>query len=413
MASLKKNVLYLFLIQLMNYGIPLLQVPYLTRVLGINNYGIYAYSLSLISICNIITDFGFNVYLPQKLAGRNSSLSLISRLLYSSSIIKFILLFPVTIIYFYLCFTRDIYIVHYDLFFLTYLILFLNAFSVVWYFQGIEKLYLYTRIFIISKIVSLVAIFFLVKNPDDLSKVSAINLFQSTFMFIYSFYFLMKLEKIRIIITRWKYIKCIFKANWGFFVSRIFATIFSSGCAVFLGYFGHAKELAIYSSAEQLYKAGQQIFSPINQALYPYMVRTKNYRVFFKFVLLTVLISILGLLFGVIFGKFIIESFFGSDFIDAYKVLIVLLAALIFNSLSMIFGYPALSPLGLSSKANYSVVNAGVLQVFIYIFIYFSSVQVTAISMALTIIFNELFVFSQRAYQLYIGLNKKHAEINY
>ncbi|EJZ2267938.1 oligosaccharide flippase family protein, partial [Escherichia albertii] len=46
MATLKKNVISLGMVQIFIYIIPLLQFPYLTRTLGVDCFGVVAYSLS-------------------------------------------------------------------------------------------------------------------------------------------------------------------------------------------------------------------------------------------------------------------------------------------------------------------------------------------------------------------------------
>ncbi|WP_162812857.1 oligosaccharide flippase family protein, partial [Vibrio cholerae] len=51
----------LLLVQLANYLPPLLILPYISRVLGINGFGVVSIILSISAIIYVITDYGFSL----------------------------------------------------------------------------------------------------------------------------------------------------------------------------------------------------------------------------------------------------------------------------------------------------------------------------------------------------------------
>lgn len=55
------NFISLFIIQSLNYLLPLITVPYLARVLGAKNYGKVIFAIAFITYFQIITDYGFNL----------------------------------------------------------------------------------------------------------------------------------------------------------------------------------------------------------------------------------------------------------------------------------------------------------------------------------------------------------------
>ncbi|EJL6346896.1 oligosaccharide flippase family protein, partial [Vibrio cholerae] len=57
MASLKKNVISLFILQGSNYVIPLLTLPYLTRTLGVEGFGIFGLVIAVAQYFVLFTDF--------------------------------------------------------------------------------------------------------------------------------------------------------------------------------------------------------------------------------------------------------------------------------------------------------------------------------------------------------------------
>ncbi|WP_146256462.1 oligosaccharide flippase family protein, partial [Morganella morganii] len=67
-TSLKKNALSLLIMQVINYLVPLITLPYLARTLGIVQYGALNLSLSLIQYGVIFITFGFNLSATRDIA---------------------------------------------------------------------------------------------------------------------------------------------------------------------------------------------------------------------------------------------------------------------------------------------------------------------------------------------------------
>lgn len=92
-ASLKRNIINLFIAQGASFIVPLLQFPYLTRVLGVDEFGLFVFSYSVISFLMIITNFGFELYLPTLLAKSVSRIKTNLIFTHTNIIRSFLLLF--------------------------------------------------------------------------------------------------------------------------------------------------------------------------------------------------------------------------------------------------------------------------------------------------------------------------------
>ena len=66
--SLFKNILHLFIWQGSTFLVPLIVTPYLARVLGINEYGVYGMMIGVIAYASLIPEWGFNLSATQKVA---------------------------------------------------------------------------------------------------------------------------------------------------------------------------------------------------------------------------------------------------------------------------------------------------------------------------------------------------------
>lgn len=398
LSNLKKSISFLGVIQIVQFVVPLFQLPYLSRVIGIDSFGLYMFSVSLLYAATIIGDFGLGVYLPQKVALNQNNKYELSKIFCGISCIKFILCFPAIGIYMYISSLYKGSEVS-DLFFLLMIMgLCGNIFSLAWLFQGCEDLKYYAYLNLVVKLLGMGEVFLFVKSPLDINVLAFI--FSLQFFFIATISHMIALHRYNLSVIRpgFSYVKDLIRVSAGYFVSRVFVSLYTVCGSVYLGVYGSAQQIAFYGAAEQLYKAGQQVFFPFSQALYPYMVRTKNYIALYKVIALCLCIACSGALFGFLAGEEILSVIFGFEFEKATQVLNVFMITIVISSISLIIGYPALSPLGLGSKVNISVVIGGLIQLIILCGITFLIEEKTAVIVALSILICELFVFIFRGY---------------
>jgi PST family polysaccharide transporter len=398
MASLNKNIFNLGIVQIFQYIIPLLQLPYLARVLGVDLFGMFLFSLSLVHAVNVIGDFGLSVYLPQRIARHAKRRIRINQLISSTIFLKIVLSFVSLAIYILLSSFNENFSEHKIYFFIMCLTLIGYIFLPMWLFQGLENVKSFVVISIVSKLAGLILVFLFIKTERDINLLAFIYGMQMLLCSFISLLLGIKKFGIKINIPSKKEILVLVRGTREYFISRFFASLYTTLCIVYLGLFSSSTQVALYGAAEQLYKAGQQVFSPFTQAVYPYMVRTRNYSVFYKILAICFFIAITGSTMGLFAGEVILNIIFGDDFSNAKDVLNIFMLTILISSMSMMIGYPALAPLGFSRKVNISVVLGGVVQLFILIGITLFFDNKTAYMMALSILTAEIFVFSFRGY---------------
>ena len=67
-----KNGIWLYILQFFNTVFPLLTLPYVTRILGTNGYGIFSYALNIITYLQVIVEYGFNLSGAREIAIQES-----------------------------------------------------------------------------------------------------------------------------------------------------------------------------------------------------------------------------------------------------------------------------------------------------------------------------------------------------
>ncbi|EIB7495415.1 O118/O151 family O-antigen flippase, partial [Escherichia coli] len=108
--------------------------------------------------------------------------------------------------------------------------------------------------------------------------------------------------------------------------------------------------------------------------------------------------TVIGMCVGFLFGAQIITLIYGNGYQESKSVLDVFMVVILASVFGMLLGYPALLPLGLGKVANYSVIASGILQIIMFCILYIGLFPITAISVCLTYLICDWFMFFIRLY---------------
>lgn len=183
-------------------------------------------------------------------------------------------------------------------------------------------------------------------------------------------------------------------------MSRLAVTLYQSGGVILLGLFATPATTAIYSVAERFYQAMQQVFSPITQAIYPYMARERNIVLLIKIAAGCISLAVLVGLVLVLVGPHLILWWFGSNWSASTDLFHVFASAIVVNVFLAMSGYPLSSILGTMRTANVSVIYGAMFYV-VCACLLIASGHVTALAFAWALFLTELFVLSYRAIVLW------------
>jgi len=249
------NFVSLTSLQSINYILPLVVLPYLIRVIGMEKFGLIAFAQSLVQYFMILTDYGFSLSATKTISligdhkqKTNEVFSSVMTVKLIFSAISFLIL--CAILYLVPKFKAD---------WLVYILSFGSVIGSslfpVWFFQGKEKMSYIAVVNAISGLIYAICIFIFINGPKDFLLVPLLNSLFSIISGILGLYIAFRRFRIKFILQKYASIKRELKTGWDIFISilsinaytttRIFAVGLLTN-NVITGYYSLAEKIANY-----------------------------------------------------------------------------------------------------------------------------------------------------------------------
>jgi polysaccharide transporter, PST family len=364
LKNLFKNFSYLSLVQLINYGLPLIIIPFLISKLGLDKFGLINYAVALSSYFLVIVDFGFNLHGTKEVKKNINCLIKVSKINTSIYLIKLLLTIPALLVLILLTFLIPKLGEHRTLHLLTFFYSVIQTMIPVWIFQGYEKMNYNLIITVISKIVFLILILYGLVDYGYVF-VPIAYLFSWLLAFIFAIVILIKIFKIYIIIPDLDDLKYHFNNSKHIFISQFSINFFRNLNPLILGYYSSDLIIGIYTTAEKIIKLIQSFQNPFGQALYPFLItKWENYSIgeslnyLKKKSFLPLGIFITMSLFGLLGSKFAIKYFVGEFNERIFYNFIILLPVIVIGGFNYYYGILGLISLGLNNVFKKAILKA-------------------------------------------------------
>ena len=270
--NLVESILSLGFLQLANMVLPLITLPYLVKVLGVEKYGIYVFAYSFCNYFATIIDYGFKLTGTRDVAlNRNDPHALsaiVSKILYSKLFLTAVSLIVLSsaIPFFYKYNTSFL------IFYFSFLVVFFTSLFPDWFFQGIEKMRFITLLNLSSRIIFTIAIFVFIKSPDDYILVPLIGALGGFVAMAGAWWIILVRMELRIIRQHATDIRETIKESTPLFLNSLFPTLYNNTSAFLLGIFGTPAQLAYYGAAQRIVEAvGISAVRILSQAFFPYL----------------------------------------------------------------------------------------------------------------------------------------------
>lgn len=334
MSNVKKNFIYNIIYQILVLIIPLITMPYVSRILGSDGIGTYSYTYSIVYYFMIFSMLGLNNYGNRSIAKVRDDKKKLSQTFREIHLLQIITTFVMIVIY-----VLFLFIVRKYSFILLLQSLYLIScmFDINWFFFGIEKFKLTVTRNTIIKILSLILIFIIVKNKGDVWKYTLILSFSTLLSQILLWPFVKKYifpVKIKVADMKKHFVPCL-----KLFLPVIAVAIYKVMDKTMLGFMASVGDVGFYENAEKILNMPNSIIAALGTVMLPRMSNLyskgedeKCKRTILVSIKLMMFLAI-GMTFGIIgVGKCFAILFFGNDFRKTGDLLVYLSVTILFLS---------------------------------------------------------------------------------
>ncbi|MCU7550854.1 flippase [Chitinophagaceae bacterium LB-8] len=404
--KLIKNIASLSLLQIANYILPFIILPYLTKVLGPNNFGKINFVLAVINYFLLFTDYGFNMSATQQVAIHKEDQKTLNKIFWTTNFSKAALAFISLIILMVLIFIIKELRKDALLYIIGFTVVLQSLFSPVWFFQGIEKTEWIIPLSLIPKFLAFPLIFIYVKDSNDYVATLVIQCLITFLLTAISCIWIFGKKNL----VQWYQpsffeIKKALHDGWHIFLSTAAINFYTTSNIIILGIFTNNQVVGYFVAADKLIKGVQALIFTIGQAAYPrinkYIMESKEKAATFLLLCIKWMggVGIIASMLLFLLAKFIVHFLYGST---QYNPSVVLIQIMAFTptivSLGYVFGILGLLSFGFKTTYTKIYLMFGLFSLCLTIpLCYYFNMYGVSVSIVVT----EFTIVSTMFYQLY------------
>lgn len=352
---LLKNTFFLYLLTFSSQVLGLITIPYQTRVLSPEMYGVVGVATSTMTFLSLILDFGLLLSATPKVASHQGDAAYLSELYGGVLAVKAGIATICGVILGAVCLALPYYRQYLALYALYYFAYVLAAMLPDYLYRGLEQMKIITVRTVAIRLFATAGTFIFLKSDADVLALPICLLCGNFAALIACFKYDRVNFAIQPILPSLEYLKNLARSSLPFFFSRVSSTVYSTANPIVLNaFYAGSPVIGLYTASEKFLSVSKSVVSPIADSLYPYMVRNKDYRLVKRVLIFTAPFILIGATVLFTFADQICVLIFGDGYAGAGSIVRCLLPAIMVIVPSYIICFPVLVPMGLSSQANFS-----------------------------------------------------------
>lgn len=266
----------LYGVQLSGYILPLIVLPYLSRILSPTKFGVIAFAQSFMYYFMVLADYGFGLTATRSIAIHSDDPKAVSRIFSSVTVCRFLLMAFGFVAMMTIVLATPKMRQNWILFPICYMGVLGDVLFPIWLFQGLQKMQHVAMRDLTAKTLSLIAIFALVHSDRDYILAAALQPAGMVVSGLASLVALPRVIAIRFHWPSWSEVRSQFREGWGVFLSLAANTTYTSTNLVLLGLVAPPATLAYFFNAFRVTVAIRSLVSPLVTAVYPHISYIAN-----------------------------------------------------------------------------------------------------------------------------------------
>lgn len=333
---LTSNFGYLMLLQIAGYVFPLITIPYLARVIGVDGFGKIAFAAAVMVWFQTVSDWGFNYTATRDVARNRGNLEKVSEI-FSNVLWARIFLAVVSFAFLYLLIATVPYFNEKkDILLVTFLLVPGHILFPDWFFQAMERMKFITFFNLLTKALFTVLVFVFVTEKEHYIIPPLLTSLGFLLSGAGAMYLILGKWGVKLKRPQFKAMLATIKGSTDVFINNIMPNLYNSFSIVLLGFMGGSVANGLLDAGSKFINIAQQFMNIISRVFFPFLSRKIDQHHLYARGSLA--LAAIGSLVLFMSAPLVIKLFFTEEFYESILVMQIMSASLIFLALSTVYG---------------------------------------------------------------------------
>lgn len=351
-STVIRNIVSLSVIQIGNYLLPFITLPYLSRILGPDNFGVTMFAQSFINYFTLLINFGFDYSVTREIANIKGDINRLSDIFSNIIAAKCALFILSTLAVITVVAGADRLGANSWLYLSTHMINIGFVLFPQWFLQGMQKLAMAGVFSFTVKLLYSISIFLFIKKPAHYLLVNLLLSVAQIIAGVLAFWYCITKFSLRIMRPSITKIMRYIKDSTMLFLSQLTINLYTNTNIFLLGLYTDPRQTGLYASVTKIWLVIQGLLLvPFNQSFFPHISQTFHESVqlgLARLKKIMPIISLLALAVCIVLyftADFAIVFVFGEAYRQAGELLRIVCLLPLVIALSNIYGIHGLLPL--------------------------------------------------------------------
>lgn len=323
--TLFSNFVWLSVLKVVGYLFPLITLPYLSRVIGVEGFGEIAFAASVMVFLETFTDFGFNYTATRDIARCREDKQAVSVIFSNVFWAKILLMLVAFVALCVLVIAIPTFHAKQLLLFLTFLYIPGHIIFPDWFFQAMEDMKYITILNVVSKALFTALVFVVINKPTDYVWQPLLNATGYWVSGAIAMWFIYRRFGIRILKPSITNIISSLKSSVNMFISLILPNLYTNFSTILLRTTCGEVATGLYDAGARFINIVNQLFDVLSRAFYPFLSRNINRHKLYVYISGTgSVVASLVLFFG---AELLVDIFYTVEFSGAATVIRIMAIA--------------------------------------------------------------------------------------
>lgn len=330
------NFVWLSVIQVAGYVFPLITLPYLANIIGVDGFGKIAFATAIMVWIQTIADWGFNLTAARDVAQNRDDWEkvsfIFSNILWARFLLMFLSFVVLTLLIIIIPSFRD----EWDIILVSFLMIPGHILFPDWFFQAIEKMKYITILNLLTKFIFTIAVFIFIKKSDDyILQPLFISLGYLISGSIAMYYILIK-WKVKLVKPVFGQLIQTIKSSTNVFLNNLLPNLYNSFSTMLLGVMKGDSAVGILDGGNKFVYFGNQLILSMQRAFYPYLSRRIDKH--HVYVRVSLVVSAGMAIFLFIGASFLVNTMLSPEFSEAKYIIQIRSISMVFFAMSGAYG---------------------------------------------------------------------------